>query len=121
MKDKKDEKITSIELRALDVLIEACQKTMPMDVDLYFNCHYRKLKILMALMGLNTSITSFKSSDQTLGFSGPSNLDTDSSESSSKQCSHLVAEEVKALSDCISQVKKVIDQCGDSVSKYHCR
>ncbi|WJX42066.1 hypothetical protein P8452_29339 [Trifolium repens] len=114
MKDKKDEKITSIELRALDVLIEACQKTMPMDVDLYFNCHYRKLKILMALMGLNTSITSFKSSDQTLGFSGPSNLDTDSSESSSKQCSHLVAEEVKALSDCISQVKKVIDQCGDS-------
>ncbi|PNY03770.1 TPR repeat protein [Trifolium pratense] len=115
MADKKDEKITSIELRALDVLIEACQKTLPMDVDLYFNCHYRKLKILMALMGLNTSITSFKSCDQTLGFSAPSNLDIDSNESSSKQCSHLVAEEVKALSDCISQVKKVIDQCGDSL------
>jgi len=119
MTDKKDEKITSIELRALDVLIEACQKTRPMDVDMYFNCHYRKLKILMALMGLNTSITSCKSSDQTLGFSAPSNLDVDSNESSSKLCSHLAAEEVKALSDCISQVKKVIDHFGDSVSKYH--
>lgn len=114
MADKKDEKITSIELRALDVLIEACQKTRPMDVDMYFNCHYRKLKILMALMGLNTSITSCKSSDQTLGFTAPSNLDVDSNESSSKHCSHLAAEEVKALSDCISQVKKVIDHFGDS-------
>ncbi|XP_004501088.1 calcineurin-binding protein 1 [Cicer arietinum] len=114
MADKKDEKITSIELMALDVLIEACQKTKPMDVDMYFNCHYRKLKILMALMGLNTSITSIKCSDQTLGFIAPSNLDTDSNEISGKHCSHLVAEEVEALSDCISQVKKVIDHCGDS-------
>ncbi|XP_058785255.1 calcineurin-binding protein 1 [Vicia villosa] len=113
MADKKDEKITSTELMALDVLIEACQKITPMDVDLYFNCHYRKLKILMALMGLSTSVTSFKSSDHTLGFSAPSNLD-DSNESSSKHCNHLVAEEAKALSDFISQVKKVIDHCGDS-------
>ena len=84
-----------------------------MDVELYFNCHYRKLKILMALMSLSTSMTSLKSSDQTHGFSTPFNLD-DSNESSIKHYSHLVAEEVKALSDCISQVKKVIDHCGDS-------
>lgn len=121
MADKKDKKITSPELMALDVLIEACQKTSPMDVEMYFNCHYRKLKILMAMMGLDTCIASFKSSDQTIGLSASSNFDIDSNESSSKNCSHLVAEEVKALSDCISQVKKVIDQRGDSVSKYHCQ
>ncbi|XP_027356067.1 calcineurin-binding protein 1 isoform X2 [Abrus precatorius] len=114
MAEKKDEKRSSIELRALDVLIEACQKARPMDVEMYFNCHYRKLKILMAMMGLNKCITSFKYSDQTLGLSASPNFDTDSKESSSKHCSHLVAEEVKALSDCISQVKKVIDHRGDS-------
>ncbi|TKY74519.1 Calcineurin-binding protein cabin-1 [Spatholobus suberectus] len=114
MTDKKDEKITSTELMAVDVLIEACQKTRPMDVEMYFNCHYRKLKILVAMMGLNTCITSFKSSDQAPGLSASPNFDIDSKESSSKHCNHLVAEEVKALSDCISQVKKVIDQRGDS-------
>lgn len=117
MADKNNEKITSIELMALDVLIEACQKTKPMDVELFLNCHHRKLQILIAVMGLNICITSFNSSHQTLGISTP-NLDTDSKESSSKHCSHLVAEEVKALSDCVSQVKKVIDDRGDSVSKY---
>ncbi|RDX73277.1 hypothetical protein CR513_47141, partial [Mucuna pruriens] len=116
MADKKDEKTISTELMAVDVLIEACQKSRPIDVEMYFNCHYRKLKILMAMMGLNTCITSFKSSDQPHGLSASPNFDIDSKESSSKHCSHLVAEEVKALSDCISQVKKVIDHHGDSDS-----
>ncbi|XP_061369574.1 calcineurin-binding protein 1 [Gastrolobium bilobum] len=114
MADKKEDKITSSELMALDVLIEACQKTRPMDVEMYFNCHYRKLKILMAMMGLNKCVSSFKSSDQALGLSASPNFDIDLKESSSKHCNHLVAEEVKALSDCISQVKKVIDHRGDS-------
>ncbi|XP_029126725.1 calcineurin-binding protein 1 isoform X2 [Cajanus cajan] len=116
MTDKKDEKTTSTELMAVDVLIEACQKTRPMNVEMYFNCHYRKLKILMGMMGLSTCITSFKSSDHAPGLSASPNFDIDSKESSSKHCSHLVVEEVKALSDCISQVKKVIDHHGDSVS-----
>lgn len=116
MADKKDEKTTSTELMAVDVLIEACQKTNPIDIEMYFNCHCRKLKILMAMMGLNTCITSFKSSDQAPGLSASSNFDIDSKESSSKHCSHLVAEEVKQFSDCISHVKKVIDHQGDSDS-----
>ncbi|XP_019417035.1 PREDICTED: uncharacterized protein LOC109328168 isoform X1 [Lupinus angustifolius] len=114
MADKKDEKTTSIDLMALDVLIEACQKTKPMNVEMYFNCHYRKLKILMAMMGFNRCITSFKSSDPLLDLSASPNFDIDSNESSIKQCSHLVVEEVKGLSDCISQVKKVINHGGDS-------
>ena len=117
--DKNDEKVTSIEIMALDVLIEACQKIEPMDVEMYFNCHYKKLKTLMAMMGLNKCITAFKSSDQTLDLAASPNFEIDSNESSSKHCSHLVAQEVKALSDCISQVKKIIDHRGDSVSKYH--
>ncbi|XP_015934967.1 calcineurin-binding protein 1 isoform X2 [Arachis duranensis] len=112
--DKKDEKITSIELMALDVLIEACQKIEPMDVEMYFNCHYKKLKILMAIMGLNKCMTSFIFSDQTTDLVVSPNFEIDSNESSTKHCSHLVAQEVKALSDCISQVKKVIDHRGDS-------
>ncbi|XP_028228288.1 calcineurin-binding protein 1-like isoform X1 [Glycine soja] len=116
MTDKRDEKITSTELMAVDVLMEACQKTKPMDVEMYFNCHYRKLKILMTKMGLKTCITSFKSSDQAPILTVSPNFDIDSKESSSKNCSHLVTDEVKALSDCISQVKKIIDQHGDSVS-----
>lgn len=117
--DKKHENITSIELIALDVLIEACQKTKPMDVELYFNCHHRKLQILMAITGLNVCLTSYQSSHQTLGMSTTSNFDTDSIESSSKHYTHLVAEEVKALSGCVSQVKKVIDHNGDPVSRYY--
>ncbi|KAK4274233.1 hypothetical protein QN277_017489 [Acacia crassicarpa] len=112
--DEKDEKITSIELMALDVLIEACQKTKPLDVELYLKCHHRKLQILMAIVGLSMCTTSFKPSFQTLGISIPPNIEIDSKEGSSKQCSQLVAEEVKALSDCVSKVKKVIDQCRDS-------
>ncbi|MED6192117.1 hypothetical protein PIB30_007294 [Stylosanthes scabra] len=112
--DKNDEKITSIELMALDVLIEACQKIEPMDVEMYFNCHYKKLKILMAIMGLNKCMTSFISSDQTIDIAASPNFEIDSNESSTKHCSHLVAQEVKALSDCISQVKKVIDHRRDS-------
>ncbi|KAM1364968.1 hypothetical protein ACFX13_044048 [Malus domestica] len=64
----------------------------PMDVDVYLNCHQRKLQILMAAAGIDTQ------------------------ESSSKQCWNLlVAEEVKAISQCVSQVKNWIDQSGDSV------
>ncbi|CAL0319261.1 unnamed protein product [Lupinus luteus] len=114
MADKKDVKTISIDLMALDVLIEACQKTKPMNVEMYFNCHYRKLKILMAMMGFNRCITSFKSSDPSLDLSASPNFDIDSDKSSIKQCSHLVVEEVKGLSDCISQVKKVIDHREDS-------
>ncbi|QCE16034.1 calcineurin-binding protein 1 isoform X2 [Vigna unguiculata] len=114
MADKKDEKITSTELMAVDVLMEACQKTKPMDVEMYFNCHYRKLKILMTKMGLSTCIKSFKSSDQAPHLNASPNFDIDSKESPSKHCSQWVVDEVKALSDCISQVKKIIDQRGDS-------
>ncbi|KAK8470939.1 hypothetical protein PHAVU_003G090001 [Phaseolus vulgaris] len=88
-----------------------------MDVEMYFNCHYRKLEILMTKMGLSTCIKSFKCSDQTPYFNASPNFDIDSTESSSKHCSHLVVDEVKALSDCISQVKKIIDQRGDSASQ----
>ncbi|CAJ1973930.1 unnamed protein product [Sphenostylis stenocarpa] len=114
MANKKNEKITSTELMAVDVLMEACQKTRPMDVEMYFNCHYRKLKILMTKMGLSTCIKSFKSSNQAPHLNASPNLDIDSKESSSKHCSHLVVDEVKALSECISQVKKIIDHRGDS-------
>lgn len=118
--DKKDEKIPSVEIMALDVLIEACQKIKPMDAELYLNCHHRKLQILTAIVGLGMCTTPFKSSHQTMGISTPPKSETVPKEGSGKHCSQLVAEEVKALSDCVSKVKKVIDQCRDSVSKYDC-
>jgi hypothetical protein len=48
----------------------------------------------------------------------PSGSDIELKESSSKHWNSLVAEEVKAISECVSQVKIFIDQSGDSVSQH---
>ncbi|XP_004291149.1 PREDICTED: uncharacterized protein LOC101292862 [Fragaria vesca subsp. vesca] len=99
--NKGGEGITSVELSALDILIKACEKTKPVDIDIYLNCHRRKLQILMAAAGIDEGLASCKS---ILSKSG-------------KQCwNFLVAEEVTAISQCVSQVKNFIDQPGASDS-----
>ncbi|KAM1013308.1 hypothetical protein TB1_042565 [Malus domestica] len=70
----------------------------PMDVDVYLNCHQRKLQILIAAAGIGECLDSCKSlllkSGSNIRY--PSGIDTQ--ESSSKQCWNLlVAEEVKAI------------------------
>ncbi|KAM1435334.1 hypothetical protein ACFX13_044042 [Malus domestica] len=70
----------------------------PMDVDVYLNCHQRKLQILIAAAGIGECLDSCKS----LLLKSGSNIryasGIDTQESSSKQCWNLlVAEEVKAI------------------------
>ncbi|XP_062023853.1 calcineurin-binding protein 1 isoform X1 [Rosa rugosa] len=115
--NKEGEGITSVELSALDILIKACEKTKPVDVDIYLNCHRRKLQILMAAAGIDECLASCKSFLSKSGSKARFHSVIDSNESSSKQCwNFLVAEEVKAISQCASQVKNFIDQPGASDS-----
>ncbi|XP_010546513.1 PREDICTED: uncharacterized protein LOC104818581 [Tarenaya hassleriana] len=94
----KDEGISSAELSALDVLIKACQKTKPMDIEVFLNCHRRKLQLLLEISGMDECFVSCKPSYKS------------SIENSSERWSHLVAEEIKAILICISQVKNFLDQ-----------
>ncbi|KFK29893.1 hypothetical protein AALP_AA7G192300 [Arabis alpina] len=93
-----EEGISPVELSALDVLIKACEKSKPIDVEVYMNCHRRKLQVLLESTGTGESVVTPKTSYK------------DSSES----WDHLVAEEVKAILHCISQVKNFTDQSRNS-------
>lgn len=109
------EGITSTELLALDILIKACKKTKPMDVEVYLNCHRRKLQILMAVCGMDGALVSFKPFHQS-GSKMHFASGIVSREDASSHWSHLVAEAVKAVLQCVSQVKNLINKSSDSVS-----
>lgn len=97
---KTEEEISSVELSALDVLIKACQKSKPIDVEVYMNSHRRKLQVLLESTGTGESVVTPETSYK----------------NSSESWDHLVAEEVKAILLCISQVKNFLDQSGTTVS-----
>ncbi|XP_043721210.1 calcineurin-binding protein 1 [Telopea speciosissima] len=113
---KEGEGVTPVELRALDALISVCEKTKPMDVEVYLNCHRRKLQILTVAAGMaefSASDKSFhkKSMSKTLSASELESLD-----SMGKHWSNLIAEEVKAISRSASLVKTLIDHTATSDS-----
>ncbi|KAL6501999.1 hypothetical protein OROGR_027132 [Orobanche gracilis] len=91
----------SVELSALDILIKSCELAKPLDVDVYLNCHRRKLQILLAGAGVEGNYP-----ESTPGLSSFS--ESRSKESLWKHYSHLVAEEVKAVSQSASQIKGII-------------
>ncbi|XVF35387.1 hypothetical protein REPUB_Repub18cG0141300 [Reevesia pubescens] len=111
--NQKGEGITSFELSALDILIKACQKIKPMDIEVYLNSHTRKLQILAALSGMAECVAFCKPFDEKSGSKMLSCPEMVPSDSSSKHWIHLVAEEVKAILQCVSQVKNFI-KSGDS-------
>ncbi|OMO66888.1 Tetratricopeptide-like helical [Corchorus capsularis] len=112
--DQKGEGITSVELSALDILIKACEKINPMDFEVYLNSHIRKLQILAALAGMGECISFCKPFHQKSRTEMLSGSEMVSRHSSRKHWKELVAEEVKAISQCVSQMKNFIDQSGDS-------
>ncbi|KAI3468164.1 hypothetical protein Pfo_024827 [Paulownia fortunei] len=99
----------TVELSALDVLIKSCELAEPMDFDIYLNCHRRKLQILLAGAGLAGS-----SPENTPGLNMFSFSESQSKESPWKHWSHLVAEEVKAISQSASQIKSIINPTENS-------
>lgn len=110
---RKDAGITSVELAAIDVLIKSCEKENHLDIDILLNSHQRKLQILMAAAGMHeyfTSNKSFREKSEAKALS-----DFEMKDGPSNHLNHLVAEEVKAISQCISQVKNSIEHSEDSV------
>lgn len=110
----KDEGVTNSELSALDVLIKACKKGKPLNIDVYLNCHRRKLQILMVAAGMEDYVTSCelfgeKSVPKVISASG-----SETKESSAEHCFNSIAEHVKAISECASRVKNCIIQHKDS-------
>lgn len=113
---KEAEGVTSVELSAIDILIKACEKAKLVDTELYLLCHRRKLQILIAAAGMEEYLASYKPFYDRSGSRILSACEIESQESSGKRWHSLVAEEVKAISQCASQVKNFNDHCGESVS-----
>ncbi|XP_012492972.1 calcineurin-binding protein 1 isoform X1 [Gossypium raimondii] len=112
--DPKGDGVTPVELSALDILIKACQKIKPMDMEVYLTSHTRKLQILMALAGMGECVAfgkAFHQKSVPKMLSGPEMV---SSDGTSKHWNDLVTEEVKEILQCVSQVKNFIDQSGES-------
>ncbi|KAL6985490.1 hypothetical protein U1Q18_018864 [Sarracenia purpurea var. burkii] len=112
--DKKGEEVTSVELSALDILIKACEKAKPMDFRVFLNCHRRKLQILLVAAGMDECLAAHKSILKTSGLKQLSASGTESNEIPGKHWNQLVADEVKAISLCASQMKNLIDPSGNS-------
>lgn len=99
-----EEGFTSVELSAVDVLIRACEGMESMDTEVYLNCHKRKLQFLITAAGLGN----YPDSDKREGLKHLSASETEPKDNSFKQWNHMVVKEVKAISDCVSQIKSNI-------------
>ncbi|RZC50076.1 hypothetical protein C5167_018500 [Papaver somniferum] len=113
---KEGEKVKSVELLALDILITASEKETPMNVEVYLSCHRRKLLVLTVAAGMAEYTSTNKTFHGKPNLNSHSGLESESAESVCKQWSNLVAEEVKEISRCACQVKNFIDQSGTSES-----
>ncbi|KAI7987858.1 Calcineurin-binding protein 1 [Camellia lanceoleosa] len=112
--DNKGDEIASVELSALDVLIKACEKAKPTDFEVFLNCCRRKLQILLVAAGMDECLASHKSIHKMSVLKPLSASETELNESPSMHWNQLVAEEVKAISQCASQMKTFIDLSGNS-------
>lgn len=117
--DNKGEDVASVELEALDILIKACEKAKPMESEVFLNCHRRKLQILLVAAGMDECLASRKSIHKMSELKPLSACETEANESPSKHWNQLVAEEVRAISLCASQMKNFIDSSGKSVSPVY--
>ncbi|PWA96496.1 tetratricopeptide repeat (TPR)-like superfamily protein [Artemisia annua] len=108
--------VTSAELSALNVLIKACEKSKPVDANVYLRCHRQKLRLLMAASGVEQCFGSQKSfnvaTTEALAAS-----ETESSENLSVGLHPLLSEELKAISKCALELKNSISPCG-SIDSY---
>ncbi|XP_020576011.1 uncharacterized protein LOC110021739 isoform X2 [Phalaenopsis equestris] len=115
---KESEGVISLELRAIDVLISACQKTEPLNAELYLNCHRRKLQLVIAagMLGFRT----FQNDDRSSFLKTSHASDLGNPESVDERWLEMVAEEIKDISQIASRLRATIDQnfthgCMDSL------
>lgn len=99
--------LTSSELSALDILIKGCEEAEPLDIEVYLNCHKRKLQMLITAASEEDN----QFSNQMKG--SKSTSDAESKEIPSDLWS-LAAQEVKAISQCASRIKSITDSSENS-------
>ncbi|CAM8919693.1 unnamed protein product [Rhodiola kirilowii] len=112
---KEDEGVAFDELSALDVLIQSCEKAHPLNLEIYLNSHCRKLHILGEAAGMQLCLAFYRASADH-GEPRFLHSEKDLKENTNEHQMHLVTEEVKAISQCVSLMKQFVDQCGDSRS-----
>ncbi|XP_004245382.2 calcineurin-binding protein 1 [Solanum lycopersicum] len=101
--------LTSIELSALDILIKGCEETEPLNIEVYLNCHKRKLQMLITAVSEEEN----QFSNQMKGSNMLSISDTESKEIPSDLW-NMAAQEVKAISQCASRIKSITDPSENS-------
>ncbi|CAN6287211.1 unnamed protein product [Urochloa humidicola] len=102
---RESENVISLELSALDVLISACEKAKPMNIQVYLDSHRRKIQVLTVAAGMDGSVTPPKGK-------GSSNMDF--VEAMNRNRLENVVEAVKDVSRNASKAKDFIDQCDNS-------
>ncbi|KAM0822283.1 hypothetical protein ACQ4PT_071592 [Festuca glaucescens] len=99
------ERVISLELSALDVLISACEKAQPMDVKIYLDSHRRKIHILTVAAGMVGAFGTPK---------GNISSDADFVKAMNRNWLENVMEAVKEVSRSASIAKDIIDQSDTS-------
>ncbi|KAF8681835.1 hypothetical protein HU200_045277 [Digitaria exilis] len=102
---RESENVISLELSALDVLISACEKAKPMNIQVYLDSHRRKIQVLTVAAGMVGSVTPPK---------GKGSGDMDIVEAMNRNRLENVVEAVKDVSRNASKAKDFIDQCDNS-------
>ncbi|XP_008796639.2 calcineurin-binding protein 1 [Phoenix dactylifera] len=105
---KESETAASIELSALNVLMSSCEKAESMDIQVYLNCHRRKLQVLTVAAGMIGSPASQTDKSSLPKASAASDLDI--SEPIRRHWIHMLVKEVEDISQSATQVKNSIDQ-----------
>ncbi|XP_057248653.1 calcineurin-binding protein 1 isoform X2 [Beta vulgaris subsp. vulgaris] len=108
-----DEGVTTGELSALDVLIKACEKVDPLNVEVCLNCQKRKLQILMVTAGMEDCVVSCELFCEKSTPKVMSTFGTELNDTSGWNYFDSIAEQVKSISECSSRVKNYIDQHKD--------
>ncbi|KAK1314162.1 hypothetical protein QJS10_CPA06g01555 [Acorus calamus] len=101
---------TPVELRALDILILACEKANPMVHKVYLTCHQRKLQVLLVATGMISPPASGMSPNKNMLEETRPNSEPENVENTKKHWFCMVAEEIKEISRSVSKVKNFVGQ-----------
>ncbi|KAI3756000.1 hypothetical protein L1987_55812 [Smallanthus sonchifolius] len=108
--NKDGDGITSTELSALNVIIKACEKSKTVDPNIYLRCHKQRLRHLMAAAGVEECFGSHKLSN-VIKAQAPAS-ESESNETLTTGLHPLLSEEIKAISQCILELKNPTSPCG---------
>ncbi|RLN43312.1 uncharacterized protein C2845_PM01G32550 [Panicum miliaceum] len=102
---RESENVISLELSALDVLISACEKAKPMNIQVYLDSHRRKIQALTVAAGMVGSVTPPK---------GKCSSNMDFVEAMNRNRLENVVEAVRDVSRNAIKAKDFIDQYDNS-------